>query len=58
MAGEIVRYKSGLYIKPVVDEVKKALNLGFDAVFTSPSREVALKARELGLLYAPPHLDS
>lgn len=53
MAGEIVRYKSGLYIKPVVDEVKKALNLGFDAVFTSPSREVALKARELGLLYAP-----
>lgn len=48
-----MKYRCGLYIRPRTGEVEEAYRMGFDAVFTSPSREVALRARELGLLYFP-----
>jgi len=48
-----MRFKYGLYVKPSVQLVEEAYKQGFDSVFTSPSRDVALKARELGLLYVP-----
>lgn len=48
-----MKFKRGLYGGPKVKLVDEAYKLGFDAVFTSPSREVALRAKSLGLFYAP-----
>jgi len=48
-----VKYRQGLYTKPTSQAIEQAYEEGYDAVFTSPSREVAKKAKELGILYAP-----
>lgn len=48
-----MKFKRGLYVRPSARWVEEAFKLGFDAVFSSPSWDVACKARELGLIYVP-----
>lgn len=43
----------GAYIKPTPQLVDKAKNAGFHEVYSPPSKEVAKRAEELGLFYAP-----